>query len=400
VKKDCNRLLKNTHLLRCALSSSLRRTEKYTSFLAISRALHRDVFDEPERKLLFQRPGKVCDRGGRVSVGRSAVLAFWGFLIFIVGSCSTPAPDSGNMHLKTSLPPVEFKASVDKAAATVGDSIMLTLSLSSEPQIAVRLPDAGSQITGLRIVDAGEEGPKPVDNRTMQKKWYKLQADLAGTYIIPALSISYTDAAGAQQEQKSAQLFIEVTSAPHDQKQDAGRTIRDIKPPQDIPWSPGKPFIYGLLVALLLIAGGALLFYYSGKKRQPPAPIKPAHIRAFEELEQLTREQLIEKGIVREYYFRLSEIFRRYIERRFQIPAVERTTEEIMPAIARLQICDSAIKAETREILCYADLVKFARFCPDRKTSDTDYQRVVRVIEETKEVPPVADAANTIVPAR
>lgn len=298
-------------------------------------------------------------------------------------------------------PPVEFKAWVDKATATVGDRITLTLSLSSEPQISVRLPEAGSQITGLRIVDAGEEGPKMVDNRSVQMKWYKLQPDMVGSYIIPALSVTYTGAGGAQQELKTAQLFIEVKSVLNDQKEGANRTIRDIKSPQDIPWSPGKPLTYGLLIAVLLIAGGALLFYYVFKKKsQPPASPKPAHIRAFEELERLTREQLIEKGIVREYYFRLSEIFRRYIERRFHIPAVERTTEEIMPDILRLQTCDAAAKAETREILRYADLVKFARFCPDRKTTDNDYQRVVRVIEETKEVPPAADAVHTNVPAR
>ena len=298
-------------------------------------------------------------------------------------------------------PSVEFKAQVDKAVATVGDLITLTLSLSSEPQIAVRLPDAGSRIAGLRIVDDGEEGPKMVDNRTVQKKWYKFQPDSVGSYIIPALSVTYTDARGAQQELKSAQLFIEVKSVLKDKNAGAPGEIRDIKPLQEIPWSPGQPLIYGALMVLLLFAGGVFLFYYlSKKKNQLPAPRDPAHIRAFEELEQLSREQLLERGIVREYYFRLSEIFRRYIERRFHIPAVERTTEEIMPDILNLQECGSALKAEMREILRYADLVKFARFCPDRNTSDNDYRKVVRVIEETKETPPAGNAAHPEVPAK
>jgi hypothetical protein len=43
------RLLKNTHLLRYAHPSSLRRTGKYASFLRISRALRLDVFDQPEK---------------------------------------------------------------------------------------------------------------------------------------------------------------------------------------------------------------------------------------------------------------------------------------------------------------------------------------------------------------
>jgi hypothetical protein len=334
-------------------------------------------------------------------VGRFAVIPFWFFVILSINACSAPAPGDRNKPGAAAPPPVEFRAQVDKAAATVGDLITLTLSLSSEPQIAVRLPEAGSRIAGLRIVDDGEEGPKMVDNRTVQKKWYKFQPDSVGSYIIPALSVTYSDARGAQQELKSAQLFIEVKSVLKDKNAGATGEIRDIKPLQEIPWSPGQPLIYGALMVLLLFVGGMFLFYFLGKKKnQLPAPPDPAHIRAFEELEQLSREQLLERGIVREYYFRLSEIFRRYIERRFHIPAVERTTEEIMPDILNLQECGSALKAEMREILRYADLVKFARFCPDRNTSDNDYRNVVRVIEETKEAPPAGNAEGPDVPAK
>jgi hypothetical protein len=334
-------------------------------------------------------------------VGRFAVIPFWFFVILSINACSAPAPGDRNKPGAAAPPPVEFRAQVDKAAATVGDLITLTLSLSSEPQIAVRLPEAGSRIAGLRIVDDGEEGPKMVDNRTVQKKWYKFQPDSVGSYIIPALSVTYSDARGAQQELKSAQLFIEVKSVLKDKNAGATGEIRDIKPLQEIPWSPEQPLIYGALMVLLLFAGGVFLFYFLGKKKnQLPAPPDPAHIRAFEELEQLSREQLLERGIVREYYFRLSEIFRRYIERRFHIPAVEQTTEEIMPDILNLQECGSALKAEMREILRYADLVKFARFCPDRNTSDNDYRNVVRVIEETKEAPPAGNAEGPDVPAK
>jgi len=333
-------------------------------------------------------------------VGRSAVLAFWCFIILATGFCSAPAPDSGSTRPPALLPPVEFKARVDKAVVTVGDIITLTLTLSSEPQIAVRLPEAGPQITGLRIVDAGEEGPKPVDNRTVQKKWYTLRPDSSGSYIIPPFSVTYTGARGVKQELKTAQLFIEVRSALKDNSAGAAAELRDIKPPQEVPWRPGKLLIYGAVTGVLLIAGAGLFYFLRKKKSRLPEPPLPAHVRAFEELEQLTREQLIERGIVREYYFRLSEIFRRYIERRFHIPAVERTTEEIMPDMVRLQECGPAVKAETQDILRYADLVKFARFQPDRKTSAQDYQKVVRVIEATKQAPPAETSDHPGVPAQ
>jgi len=47
--------LKNTHLLNYAHPSSLRRTEKYASFLSISHALHLDVFDQPGENHFFNK---------------------------------------------------------------------------------------------------------------------------------------------------------------------------------------------------------------------------------------------------------------------------------------------------------------------------------------------------------
>jgi hypothetical protein len=48
--------LKNPHLLRCAHHSSLRRTNKYDSFLMISCALHLGVFEQPQEKDFFNTP--------------------------------------------------------------------------------------------------------------------------------------------------------------------------------------------------------------------------------------------------------------------------------------------------------------------------------------------------------
>jgi hypothetical protein len=50
---DTNRLLKNTHLLCYAHPSSLQRITQYASFLRMLRALHLDVFDQPEKNYFF-----------------------------------------------------------------------------------------------------------------------------------------------------------------------------------------------------------------------------------------------------------------------------------------------------------------------------------------------------------
>ena len=53
-KKDFNRLLKNSHLLRSPRPSSLQRTSKYASLLSISGASHLDIFDQPYKQSPFQ----------------------------------------------------------------------------------------------------------------------------------------------------------------------------------------------------------------------------------------------------------------------------------------------------------------------------------------------------------
>ena len=328
------------------------------------------------------------------SVRRIAVFIVSIGLLSLIISCTAGSKDKEKKS--TALPPVQFTAQVDKATATVGDIILLTLTVNSDPMLAVAPPDAGARITGLRIIDAGEEGPKFIDTRTVHKKWYKLQPDIVGSYIIPPLTLSYTDQKGEQKELQSSQMFIEVKSVLKDKQAGAAADIIDIKPLQDVPRPVGPLFIYGgAALFLLLVAVTAIWLYMRRKRKLAAVPAKPAHLLALEELEQLNRDQLIEKGIVREYYFRLSEIFRRYIERRFHIPAVERTTEELVPDILNRAEFGSAIKAETREILRHADLVKFARFSPEKNETDNEYRKVVHVIEETKEVPAAAGAQHS-----
>jgi hypothetical protein len=92
----------------------------------------------------------------------------------------------------------------------------------------------------------------------------------------------------------------------------------------------------------------------------------PPHEWALRQLEALVDERLAERNLVSEFYFRLSMIVRRYIERRFDLMAPEWTTQEFM---TRVQL-NSRLPAEYRpllgDFLQACDLVKFARHAPQR----------------------------------
>lgn len=129
--------------------------------------------------------------------------------------------------------------------------------------------------------------------------------------------------------------------------------ILDIKGPLALP-----PLWWPWLLATLLILLAGLLAWWLWRRRRPrplPAPPSP-HELALHDLEALERESDLAD---REFYYRLSALLRGYLEARFRLPALEMTTEELLPRLEAL-----AIPAESRQntarLLRRADPVKYA----------------------------------------
>jgi hypothetical protein len=213
-----------------------------------------------------------------------------------------------------------------------------------------------------------------------------LKADVVGSYIIPGAVFSYKDEKGEKKELTTAQIFIEVKSVIEDKE--AAKDIRDIKPLALLKRS------YTLLIALsiaglllLVILLGGIYFYRTRYRKSKVPPPRPAHELALEELDRLQKEGLIARGIYKEHYFKVSDIFRRYLENRFHFHAVEKTTEEILPEILSLKECDQMVKGSAKNFLYHTDLVKFAKYIPDTEEVDREHQEAVNFINDTKEEP-------------
>ena len=136
--------------------------------------------------------------------------------------------------------------------------------------------------------------------------------------------------------------------------------IRDIRGPKPVPTSP----LFYLAVACgALAAAAAGWFAYDWWKNRPRTPAQIALAR----LEKA--RALMTAGKSREFSIEVSEIIRRYIETRFQVFAMNRTTEEflhdlMMPSDALLSHHQDLLG----EFLQHCDLVKFARW--DLSTED------------------------------
>ena len=97
---------------------------------------------------------------------------------------------------------------------------------------------------------------------------------------------------------------------------------------------------------------------------KPEPPPRPPHEVALEALARLEASPLLERGEVKEYHIRASEIIRTYLEARFHLPALEMTTRFIKLGLERVGLGGEVVEG-FGDFLNRCDMVKFAKFRPD-----------------------------------
>ena len=289
-------------------------------------------------------------------------------------ACS-PEPAPGESEVPLS--PVRVSVQVDKAVATTGDLIEYSIEIDHAEGVVVEIPESGAEISGFRIVDTGQDPPRTEDGRVRLRSWYKLRADLLGSYILPALVLNYTNADGVRATLETSQIFVEVASVlPED---GAATDIRDVKALREIesPW----PWVWIVLgVALLCLVLGWLWW----RRRSPEADAvasRPPHEIAFDALSQLRSTDFQDLASLRRYYFEISEVVRTYVEGRFGLNATDLTTEEIVPRLSGLVAVEE--EDRLRRFLVETDGVKFAAQRPSEAEIEATYESALLFVEST-----------------
>mgnify|MGYP001185727807 FL=1 len=175
-----------------------------------------------------------------------------------------------------------------------------------------------------------------------------------GTFYIPSIAFS--------KNKKTEELLISVKTIPLKE----GAILKDIKSPIDEPigWSDIWPWLITILTLVLisLLIKKHLFNNKEIRKTIEPKVIIQPDIVALKELSKLEKAKIWQKGSIKEYHSKLSEIIRRYTENRFKLIALELTTDEILKEIK--PILDKQLLYNLRILLQRADLAKFAKSKP------------------------------------
>ncbi|MFC1480537.1 hypothetical protein ACFL5Y_03735 [Candidatus Omnitrophota bacterium] len=90
------------------------------------------------------------------------------------------------------------------------------------------------------------------------------------------------------------------------------------------------------------------------------------------------------QGRIKEYYVRLSDIVRHYLEDRFSFRAPEMTTEEFMERVKNSSEMLKKHKELLGDFLSHCDMVKFAKYGPTSLEMLDSFQSAERLVDQTR----------------
>lgn len=263
---------------------------------------------------------------------------------------------------------IRATASLDSTHILIGDQINLILELEKPENLDVDFPVlAGNLSEYIEILRQSQVDTTVLDNNVLKLvQSFLITSFDSGEHRIPPVwfRLNLDDRLDSI---PTNELFLRV----YTMEIDTTRGPTDIKMPYDAPVTLKEvtPWILGVILLAGIIF---FIFYYISRRKRnlpvfalPVRPKDPAHVVALRQLDRIRDEKIWQKDKIKEYYSQVTDVIRIYMEERFQIPAMEYTTEETLAAVASQpgQISEKS-RANLSQILPLADLVKFARYHP------------------------------------
>lgn len=298
-------------------------------------------------------------------------------------------------------------SSLSADTVMIGDRVTLTVEVEKDMMQHIVFPsfdftqdgdtEESQREPSIEVIkDIAPDTIQQEGRRVRLRKRYEMAVYDEGIYKLGRAQVLYLDkniidTLFAEREEK---LFVKTF-----QIDSTMTTVRDLKPQMTLKLRFAEFGGYlGIALATALLLAGLLylLIRYLHKRGRhlsdifKPAPPVPAHIVAIEALEKLHNEKLWQNNKHKLYYSELSDILRTYLAGRFDVGAMEMTTDEISEALRNVEI-EQKEKMDLFSVLRDADLVKFAKATPDAEDNELAYSKAFYFVENTKPVEQVED---------
>ena len=247
----------------------------------------------------------------------------------------------------------------------IGDQVNLQIRVgqSGTAQVDIDLNPL-AEVEGLEIVKQSDPIVREEPGLQFLEQNITITSFDSGEYLIPQIPVRLI--AGEQNElYHTNPIPLSVMTIPVAVDSVQLAPIKDIIR-EEFAWLDALPYFLGALAVLII---GFLVWFFVFRKpasteKNIPEIIRPPHEIALDKLEILEKQKWWQQGKLKRYYSELTYISREYLENRFQVPALESTSGEILQKIQGMPEIDATLLEQLRRILNASDMVKFAKAEP------------------------------------
>lgn len=211
----------------------------------------------------------------------------------------------------------------------------------------------------------------------------------ADSLSLPPLGITFNDADTVFTN--PLKIVVYPTPSPDDPADMA--PIKNISQ-EPVLWTDYLPIALSVVVGIAVLW---LLFWWISRRKQirlrSQSISLSSHALALKKLGVLAQKALWRSDAVKEHCAELTFILREYLEKRYEVPALESTSEELL---SRLKSTDfpMELRPDLENILAQADLAKFAKAIPPEEFYLYSLDFAQALVTQTIPPPPVEEPAN------
>ena len=287
---------------------------------------------------------------------------------------------------------VTVEAVIDSIEMLIGEQVHVTVTATMKEGAKSEFPvfkPTQELIPGVEVLSSTELGAKGKENGFIDRSVvYTLTSFDDTLYYLPPFVVKVD---GKPYESKSLALKVlgvEVDTL-HTEQFFGPKDVQD----NPFQWSDWSTLFWLSVVLLLLMAVGYYLYLRLRDNKPIITSIRIVkrllpHQKAMKEIEQIKADKMQNSENAKEYYTKLTDTLRKYIEDRYGFNAMEMTSSEIIERLEQAMANDAqaaeTMKAELRQLFMTADLVKFAKYSTMINENDANLVSAIDFINQTK----------------
>ena len=281
------------------------------------------------------------------------------------------------IHALLTFAQASVEVKIDPIEMMIGEQAQVTMTVQAAEGAKIEMPVFQPRqqiVAGVEVIN--------VEHPTGHSLLLTLTSFDGNLYYLPPFKVKVN---GKTVESKS--LALKVVEVEVDTtKLDKFFGPKDV---QDNPfqWSDWSLSFWLSILMLVLLALAYYLYLRLRDNKPIIARIKIVkrllpHQKAMKEIDQIKADKMVSSENQKEYYTKLTDTLRKYIEERYGFSAMEMTSTEI---IERLMADDDQQGlSELRQLFMTADLVKFAKYSTMINENDANLVNAIDFINQTK----------------